>query len=160
MGWWVQVIGVRGDLPADLPVTADEEFALPWSAAAGWSWATLSEDWERDLGRLAGEVANAAATPVLAFLIADSDLAILHGAAPDEPPVVASTGEYEEPGPPTQAAAFAGWTERHAPAAVPAERFDEWARTRYVFAEEGLAYLLALMALVEPSATRPETLDD
>lgn len=159
MGLWVQSIGVRGELPDGLPVERDEDFALSWSAGAGWSWATLSEDWERDLGRVAVDVAASAARPVLTFLIADSDLAILYGAAPGEPPVVASTGEYEEPGPPTQASAFADWTERHAPVAVAAERFDEWAQTQYVFAEEGLAYLLALMGLVEPTTKPPQTLD-
>jgi hypothetical protein len=157
MGLWVQAIGVRGELPDGVAVERDEDFALAWSAGTGWSWATLSEDWERDLGRVAVDVAASAAAPVLTFLIADSDLAVLHGAAPGESPVVASTGEYEEPGPPTQARAFAEWTERHAPAAVAAERFDEWAQTQYVFAEEGLAYLLALMGLVEPTT---ETLDD
>jgi hypothetical protein len=120
----------------------------------------LTEDWERDLGQLAVDVATSAATPVLTFLIADSDLAILHGAAPGEPAVVASTGEYEEPGPPTQARAFAEWTARHTPAPVSEERFDEWSRTQYVFAEEGLAYLLSQMGLVEPTAEPPETLDD
>jgi hypothetical protein len=133
---------------------------LSWSAGSGWNWAVLSEGWERDLEQLAVDVATSAATPVLTFLIADSDLAVLVGAAPGEPAVVASTGEYEEPGPPTQARAFAEWTARHAPAAVPEERFDEWARTQYVFAEEGLAYLLAQMGLVEPTTEPPETLDD
>jgi hypothetical protein len=120
----------------------------------------LAEDWGRDLGQFAADVATSAATPVLTFLIADSDLAILHGAAPGEPAVVASTGEYEEPGPPTQARGFAEWTERHAPAAVPEARFDEWAQTQFVFAEEGLAHLLAQMGLVEPPAEPPETLED
>jgi hypothetical protein len=160
MGLWVQAIGVRGELPDSVAIERDEDFALSWSADAGWSWTTLSEDWERDLGRVAVDVAASAATPVLTFLIADSDLAVLHGAAPGEPPVVASTGEYEEPGPPTQARAFAEWTERHAPASVAAEPFDEWAQTTYVFAEEGLAYLLAQMGLVEPTTEPPETLDD
>jgi hypothetical protein len=95
----------------------------------------------------------------LAFLIADSDLAILHAAAPGEPSVVASTGEYEEPGPPTEANSFAEWTERHAPAAVAASRFEEWAQAQFVFAEEGLADLLAQMGLVEPSGQTPATLD-
>jgi hypothetical protein len=158
MGWWVQGIGVRGALPAGVAVDGNNDFQLPWSPDAGWSWATLAEDWERDLERMAADTAAAAGAPVLAFVIADSDLAILHGAAPGEPPVVASTGEYEEPGPPTQAAEFAAWTERHAPRAVAAERFDEWAETSYVFAEEGLAYLLGQMGLVEPSAQPPETL--
>jgi len=120
----------------------------------------LSEDWERDLGQLAVDVAASAGAPVLTFLIADSDLAILHGAAPGEAPVVASTGEYEEPGPPTQARAFSEWSERHPPAAVSKERFDEWAQTQYVFAEEGLAHLLAQMGPVEPTTEPPETLDD
>ena len=159
MGLWVQAIGVRGELPDGVAVERDGDFALSWSAGTGWSWATLSADWERDLGRVAVDVAASAATPVLTFLIADSDLAILHGAAPGEPPVVASTGEYEESGPPTEARAFAEWTERHAPASVAAERFDEWTQTQYVFAEEGLAYLLALMGLVEPTTERPETLE-
>jgi hypothetical protein len=76
------------------------------------------------------------------------------------PSLLASTGEYERPGPPTQAAAFAGWTERHAPAAVPEYRFDDWARTQYVVAEEGLAYLLAEMGVVEQATKPPETLAD
>ena len=160
MGLWAQAVGVRGALPDDLAVAGGEEFSLRWAAAAGWSWATLPDDWERDLGQVAVDVAASAAAPALAFMIADSDLAILHGAAPGETPVVASTGEYEEPGPPTQARAFAEWTERHAPAAVSAEQFDEWAGTQYVFAEQGLAYLLALMGLVEPPVEPPETLDD
>jgi hypothetical protein len=160
VGLWVQAIGVRGELPDGLAVEHDEEFALPWSAGTGWRWAVLSEDWQRDLGRVAVDVAAKATAAVLTFLIADSDLAILHGAAPGEPPVVASTGEYEEPGPETQARAFAEWTERHAPAAVAAKRFDEWSQTRYVFAEEGLAYLLAQMGLVEQTTEPPETLDD
>ena len=147
-------------MPDGIAVEDDGDFALSWSAGTGWSWAILSEDWERDLERLAVDVAMSAATPVLTFLIADSDLAILYAAAPGEPPVVASTGEYEEPGPPTQARAFAEWTERHAPAAVAAERFEEWAQTQYVFAEEGLAHLLARMGLVEPTTEPPETLDD
>lgn len=156
----MQAIGVRGELPDDVAVDRDEDFTLPWSADTGWSRAILSEDWERDLGQLAADVAGSAGAPVLTFLIADSDLATLHGAAPGETPVVASTGEYEEPGPPTQAQAFSEWTERHAPAAVAAERFDEWASTSYVFAEEALAYLLAQMGLVESPAEPPETLDD
>jgi hypothetical protein len=159
VGLWVQGIGVRGDLPAGVAIERDEDFALSWSAGTGWNWSMLSEDWERDPGQFAVDVATSAAAPVLTFLIADSDLAILHGAAPGEPVVVASTGEYEEPGPPTQARAFAEWTERHAPVAVPEERFDEWAQTQYVFAEEGLAYLLGQMGLVEPSTAPPETLE-
>ena len=156
----MQAIGVRGDVPDGIAAEPDDDdFALSWAAGTGWSWATLSEDWERDLGRLAVHVATAAGTAVLTFLIADSDLVILYGAAPGEPPVVASSGEYEEPGPPTQARAFAEWTERHAPVAVAAERFDEWAETQYIFAEEGLAYLLAQMGLVEPTTEPPETLD-
>jgi hypothetical protein len=153
----VQAIGLRGDLPDGVAVDRDGDFALSWSAGTGWSWATLAADWERDLGKLALDVARAAATPVLAFLIADSDLAILYGAAPDEPAVVAATGEYEEPGPPTESDAFAEWTERHAPTAVAAERFDEWAQTQFVFAEEGLAHLLAQMGLVDPAARPPQT---
>jgi len=43
---------------------------------------------------------------------------------------------------------------------VTAERFDEWTQTQFVFAEEGLAHLLAQMGLVEPSGQPPETLDD
>ena len=160
MGLWVQVVGVRGELPDGVDVDPDEDFALAWSAGAGWSWATLARDWERDLGQVAVEVAASAAAPALTFLIADSDLAILYGAAPGEPPVVASTGEYEEPGPPTQAHPFAEWTERHAPSAVAAQRFDEWTQAQFVFAEEGLANLLALMGLVEPAADPPQTLDD
>ena len=160
MGLWVQVIGIRGALPRDVPTDPDDDFALSWLPQSGWSWATLVEDWERDLERLATEVSTAAGAPVLTFLTADSDLAILHGAAPGEAAVVASTGEYEEPGPPTQASAFAAWTARHAPVAVTAERFDEWAQTQFVFAEEGLAYLLAQMGLVESSEQPPETLDD
>ena len=159
MGLWVQAVGVRGEVPDGVAVDPDEDFALPWSAGTGWTWVTLTADWERDLGQLAANVAASAGAPVLTFLIADSDLAILLGAAPGESPVVASTGEYEEPGPPTQARAFAEWTERHAPSAVDAERFDEWARMNYVFAEDGLAYLLAQMGLVEPSTDAPETLD-
>jgi hypothetical protein len=160
VGLWVQAIGVRGDVPDGVAVDQDEDFALRWSAGSGWSWAVLAEDWERDLGQLAAEVAASREAPVLTFLVADSDLAILHGAAPGEPTVVASTGEYEEPGPPTEARAFAEWSERHAPTAVAAERFDEWAKTQYVFAEEALAYLLAQMGLVEPVADPPETLED
>jgi hypothetical protein len=156
----VQAIGVRGDVPDGVPVDHDEDFALSWSAGSGWSWAVLAEDWERDLGHLATEIAASREAPVLTFLIADSDLAVLHGAAPGEATVVASTGEYEEPGPPTQARAFAAWSERHAPTAVAAERFDEWAKTQYVFAEEALAYLLAQMGLVEPVADPPEILDE
>jgi hypothetical protein len=156
----VQGIGVHGDVPDGIVAEpGEDDFALPWLAATGWRWATLAEDWQRDLGQLAGDVATSTGAPVLTFLIVDSDLAILYGAAPGGPPVVASTGEYEEPGPPTQASAFAEWTERHAPAAVAAERFDEWSQTPYVFAEEGLAQLLAQMGLVEPSTTPPETLD-
>ncbi len=156
----MQAIGVRGDVPDAVAVDRDEDFALRWSAGSGWNWAVLAEDWERDLGRLAAEVAAASDAPVLTFVIADSDLAILHGAAPGEPTVVASTGEYEEPGPPTEARAFAEWSERHAPLAVAAASFDEWAATQYVFAEEGLAYLLAQMGLVEPVTDAPEILDD
>lgn len=159
VGWWVQAIGVRGRLPDGIGVEDDGDFALRWLVGTGWSWAILSEDWERDLGRLAADVATSAATPVLTFLIADSDLAIVYGAAPGEPLVVASTGEYEEPGPPTRASSFGEWTERHAPTPVAAERFDEWAQTQYLFAEEGLAHLLAQMGLVEPSTKPPETLD-
>jgi hypothetical protein len=160
VGLWVQAIGVRGDVPDGIAVEpGEDEFALSWAPGTGWSWAILSQDWERDLGRLAVDAATLAAAPVLTFLIADSDLAILYGAGPGEPPVVASTGEYEEPGPPTQASAFAEWTERHAPAPVAAERFDEWAQTQYVFAEEGLAHLLAQMGLVAPTTQPPETLD-
>ncbi|HEY1514268.1 MAG TPA: hypothetical protein VGF66_11000 [Gaiellaceae bacterium] len=157
MGLWVQGIGVRGQLPEGVP-GGDDDFALSWKPAAGWSWATLSEDWERDLEQVATDVASAASAPVLTYLIADSDLVVLHGAAPGGTSVVASSGEYEEPGPPTQTAAFAEWTERHAPAAVAAERFHEWSRTQYVFAEEALAYLLGQMGLVEPTEP-PETLD-
>lgn len=160
MGLWVQAIGVHGALPDSVAVERDEDSALSWSTGTGWSWAVLSPEWERDLEGVAVDVAALAAAPVLAFLIADSDLAILYGAAPGEPPVVASAGEYEEPGPPTQARAFAEWTERHAPLAVAAERFDEWAGTQFVFAEEGLAQLLAQMGLVEPMRPPPETLDD
>jgi len=160
VGLWVQVIGVRGALPGAVPVDRDKDFALSWLPESGWSWATLAEDWERNLGQLATDIATVSGASVLTFLIADSALAILYGAAPGEPSVVASTGEYEEPGPPTQASAFAEWTERHAPVAVTAERFDEWAQTQFVFAEEGLADLLAQMGLVEPSAQPPETLDD
>jgi hypothetical protein len=159
VGLWVQGIGVRGDLPDGVPVEPGEDFALSWARDTGWRWAMLTDDWERDVGQLAVDVATSAAAPVLAFLIADSDLAILHGAAPGKPAVVASSGEYEEPGPPTQAKAFAEWTERHAPVAVAEERFEEWAKTQYIFAAEGLAYLLAQMGLVEPTA-EPETLDD
>jgi hypothetical protein len=93
MGLWVRAIGVRGDLPDGVAVDRDEDFALSWSAGSGWSWATLSEDWKRDLEQVAVDVATSAATPVLAFLIADSDLAVICGAAPGEPKVVASTGE-------------------------------------------------------------------
>ena len=160
MGLWVQAIGVRGALPDGVAVERDADFALSWSPDTGWSWAVLLPDWDRDLEGLAVDVAALATAPVLTFLIADSDLAILYGAAPGEPAVVASTGEYEEPGPPTQARAFAEWTERHAPVAVAAERFDQWARTQFVFAEEGLAQLLAQMGLVEPTTQPPETLDD
>jgi hypothetical protein len=120
----------------------------------------LADDWERDLERLAVDTAASAGAPVLAFLIADSDLAVLYGAAPGEVPVVASTGEYEEPGPPTQALEFSEWTERHAPTPVTRERFDEWASTNFVFADEGLAFLLAQMGLVQVPATPPERLDD
>src|SRR5437868_1849667 len=95
VGLWVQAIGVRGDVPDGIAVDQDEDFALRWSAGSGWSWAVLAEDWERDLGQLAAEVAATREAPVLTFLVADSDLAILHGAAPGEPTVVASTGEYE-----------------------------------------------------------------
>jgi hypothetical protein len=156
---WVQVIGVRGGLPDGVPV-GDDDFALSWSSGTGWSWTTLSEDWDRDLRQLAAETAAVATAPVLTFLIADSDLATLYGCAPGESPVVASTGEYEEPGPPTQSQAFAEWTERHALTVVAAERFDEWSQTQYVFAEEALAYLLGQMGLVESSGQPPETLDD
>jgi hypothetical protein len=159
VGLWVQAIGVRGDVPDGVPVDHDEEFALSWSAGSGWSWAVLAGDWERDLEQLAAEVAASRGAPVLTFVIADSDLAILYGAAPGETTVVASTGEFEEPGPPTEARAFGAWSERHAPTAVAAERFDEWSKTHYVFAEEGLAYLLGQMGLVEPVADTPETLD-
>jgi hypothetical protein len=159
VGLWVQGIGVRGELPVGVPIGSDQDFSLPWSHGTGWTWGTLSEDWERDLERLTVDAATAAGAAVLTFLIADSDLAVLFGAAPDEAAVVASTGEYEEPGPPTQAAAFANWTERHAPVPVPAVRFEEWAGTAYVFAEEGLADLLAQMGLVKPAAEPPETLD-
>ena len=158
MGLWVQVIGVRGALPAEVP-RGQDDFALSWLPESGWSWSTLAEDWERDLDQLATGVSTAAGEPVLTFLVADSDLAILYGAAPGEPSVVASTGRFEEPGPPTQASAFAEWTERHAPVPVAAERFDEWAQTPFVFAEEGLAHLLTQMGLVEPS-DQPQTLDD
>jgi hypothetical protein len=106
VGLWVQAIGVRGDLPDGVAIDRDEDFALSWKADAGWSWAPLAEDRERDLAQLAVDVATSAAAPVLTFLIADSDLAILVGAAPGEPALVASTGEYEEPGPPTEARAF------------------------------------------------------
>jgi hypothetical protein len=140
-------------MPGDVSAAPDDDFALSWLPESGWSWAPLVEDVERDLERLATDVSTESGAPV-------SDLAILHGAAPGEPSVVASTGEYEEPGPATQASAFAGWTERHAPLAVTAERFDEWAQTQFVFAEEGLAHLLAQMGLVEPAGQPPETLDD
>jgi hypothetical protein len=157
----MQGIGVRGALPDDVPVQGDND-ELGWLSAAngtGWTWAALSEDWERDPERTAGEVATAAAGPALAFVIVDSDMAVLYGAAPGEPTVVASTGQYEIPGPPTQAAAFAAWSERFAPNPVSAERLDEWAQTWHVFAEEGLAYLLSQMGFVQAPSQPPETLD-
>ncbi len=160
MGLWVQVIGVRGEVPAEVVVDGDHDFALSWLPGSGWNWATLAENWERNLEQFVTDIATVTGSPVLAFMIADSDLAILHAGAPGEPSVVASTGEYEEPGPPTQASAFAEWTERHAPVAVTAARFDEWSETQFVFAEEGLAQLLAQMGLVEPSELPPETIDD
>ena len=159
MGLWIEVIGVRGGVPTAVAVDAEDDFALAWVAESGWTWATLEDDWERDLAEAAVSAAELASAPVLAFLIADSDLAVLYGAAPGEPSVVASTGEYEEPGPKTQAREFAAWTERHAPRAVARERFEEWARTNYVFADEALSSLLAQMGLVETPAEPPETLD-
>jgi hypothetical protein len=157
MGLWTQVIGIGAALPDGLPTARGEDLA--WLEPSAWSWATLTEDWERDLEEFAARVAEENAAPTLAFLIADSDLAVLYGSAPGERPVVASSGEYEEPGPPTTAEPFAEWTRKHAPKPVTPERFIEWSQTQYVFAEEGLADLLAEMGLVERSSGPAETLD-
>jgi hypothetical protein len=161
MGLWVQNVGVRAhELPPSVAAhSSDESFGVPEPFDEAWTWTSLDDDVFLDsdgLDDLAERAAIEAAAPVLAFSVHDSDSVYLVGA--DVRGIAFRLGinvaAFDEGAPDAVEGArdAAVWAAEHAPASPSAEELIDAVARRYVFAEEGLAVVLAQMGLVPEDA--------
>lgn len=170
MGLWIQNLGVGADRlpPSVASRAAPESFGLP-EPMAGWTWTSLAGWGEGadglelgELDELAVTAATEAEASALAFSVRDSDSVYLVGAQADGIAfrLVVNEDAWDDGPPPRQLDEAAAWAREHAPRGPsPAELHEVLAR-RYVFAEEGLAVVLARMGLLPPEVEQEVEDDD
>jgi hypothetical protein len=121
----------------------------------GWTWVTLDGFIDSDeLDGLAAIASKHADAPALALSIHDSDTVYVVGADPSGVRfrLVVNPEAWEDELPPQDLEAAAAWSREHANLDPSSEEIAAVLARQFVFAEEGLDVLLALMGLLPAEA--------